>query len=181
MNSKVKGAQHLSHLAITILHWWDGKMPIRELLIKLKTVFYINNPESPYGVVRAVECRNNWSLFEKKIRYFTQKYANLINSPKNYDIWDFTYNEKDEKDNNYINIIFEFNGIQRLNLLTHKKELAENLVSRYCKSIGINDKHYMYFLYKSSRLNIYEKTIEENEIENNSLIIAIDGKNIIGS
>jgi hypothetical protein len=171
----------LGKFCVSILNWWDGKMPIRELLIKLKTVFYINNPESPYGIDRADEFTNNRSLFEKKVRYFTQKYANLINSPKNYDIWDFTYNEKDELDNNYVNIIFEFNGIERLNLLTHKKELAENLVSRYCKSIGINDKHYMYFFYKSSRLNIYEKTIEENEIENNSLIIAIDGRDIKGA
>ena len=181
MNIKVKGAEHLGHLSISILNWWDGKMSIRELLIKLKTVFYINNPESPYGLDRADECINNRSLFEKKIRYFTQKYANLINFNKNYDIWDFTYNEKDELDNNYVNILFEFNGIERRNLLAHKKELTENLVARYCKSIGINDKHGMYYFYKSSRLNLYKKTIEDNEIENNSLIIAIDGKDIEGT
>ena len=160
---------------------WDSKMSVRELLIKLRTVFYVNNPESPFGLDRADEFTENRRLFEKKVSYFTQKYANLINSPKNYDIWDFTYNEKDELDNNYVNIIFEFNGIKRMNLLAHKKELAENLVARYCKSIGINDKNDMYFYYKSSRLNLYQKTIEDNEIENNSLIIAIDGKNIKGA
>ena len=181
MNIKVKGAEHLGHLSISILNWWDDKMPIRELLIKLKTVFYINNPESPYGLVRADEFSNNRSLFDRKVRYFTQKYANLINSSKNYDIWDFTYNEKDELDNNYVNILFEFNGIKRMNLLAQKNELTENLVSRYCKSIEINNKHDMYFFYKSGRLNVYEITIEENEIENNSLIIAIDGRCIEGA
>ena len=89
--------------------------------------------------------------------------------------------KKDELDYNYVNILFEFNGIERRNLLAHKKELTENLVARYCKSIGINDKHGMYYFYKSSRLNLYKKTIEDNEIENNSLIIAIDGRGIKGA
>ena len=184
MNIKTKNSEHLGHLSTVTLNWWnclDGKMSIRELLIKLKTVFYINNPNDPYENDMANEFKCNKSLFDKKVRYFTQKYANLINSPKNYDIWDFTYNEKDELDNNYVNIIFEFNGIERRNLLAHKKELMENLVARYCKSIGINDKHGMYYFYKSSRLNLYKKTIEDNEIENNSLIIAIDGKDIKGA
>ena len=154
-------------------------MSVRELLIKLRTVFYVNNPDSPFGIDRADEFRNNRGLFEKKVSYFTQKYANLINSSQNYDKWDFTYNEKDEIDNNYVNITFEFNGINRMNFIVHRKELTENLVKRYCKSIGIDSKHYIMYFYKSYRLNL-NKTIEENKIENNSLIIAIDSENIVG-
>ena len=86
----------------------------------------------------------------------------------------FYYNEKDEIDNNYVNITFEFNGIKRMNIIAHRKEL----VIRYCKSFGIDNKYFMYF-YKSYRLDLY-KTIEENQIENNSLIIVIDSKNIVG-
>ena len=168
------GTLYISYL----IGGWDSKMSVRELLIKLWTVFYVNNPDSPFGLDRADEFRNNRPLFEKKVSYFTQKYANLINSSQNYDKWDFTYNEKDEIDNNYVNITFEFNGIKRMNIIAHRKELTKKLVIRYCKSIGIDNKYFMYF-YKSYRLDLY-KTIEENQIENNSLIIVIDSKNIVG-
>ena len=33
------------------------------------------NPESPYGLDRQKEMMFNQDLFEKKVRYFTQKYA----------------------------------------------------------------------------------------------------------
>ena len=154
-------------------------MSIRELLIKLKTVFYLNNPQGSFEMEKANEFMNNPYLFEKKVRYFTQKYANLISSSQNYDRWDFTYNEKDEIDNNYVNITFEFNGINRMNFIASRKEVAKNLVIRYCQSIGVNNKYMMYFN-KWKRL-ILHKTIEENEIENNSLIIAIDSEGIIYS
>ena len=73
---------------------WNSKMSVRELLIKLRTVFHVNNPESPFGMDRADEFRYNSPLFEKKVSYFTQKYANLINSSQNYDKWDFTITKK---------------------------------------------------------------------------------------
>ena len=40
----------------------------------------------------AEEYRNNKSLYEEKIKYFTRKYANPINYRREYDNWDFTYN-----------------------------------------------------------------------------------------
>ena len=154
-------------------------MLIREFLIKLKTVFYLNNPDSCFDMHRREEFINNRAFFEWKVRYFTKKYANLISSSQNYDKWDFTDNEKDKLDNNYITIIFKFNGINRMNFLTSRKELVKNLVIRYCQSIRINNQHIMYF-HKWRRL-VLDKTIEENEVENNSLIIAIDSEGIIYS
>ena len=53
------------------------------------------NPESPYGLERVNEYRNNRPVYEEKIRYFTNKYANMRNSDINReynDGWDFSYN-----------------------------------------------------------------------------------------
>ena len=163
-------------LSVSFLHFWNGKMQIRELLIKLKTLFYLHNPDSAFDSYSAYEFKNNRCLFEEKIKYFTRKYAKF-NSSQNYDKWDFSYNEKDEKDNNYVNITFEFNGINRMNFLAFRKEVTKNVVIRYCQSIGINNKNMMYF--NKWRRLVLDKTIEENEIENNSLIIAIDSEGII--
>ena len=59
-----------------------------------------NNPESPYDDIRHTrrnEFVNNPSLFEKKAKYFTNKYAGPYTKFKPSDFsngWDFTYNEK---------------------------------------------------------------------------------------
>ena len=41
--------------------------------------------------------RNNLELFEKKVKYFTKKYADPKNCKRKlyYDKFDFTYNEKE--------------------------------------------------------------------------------------
>ena len=53
----------------------------------------MGNADSPYGIDRADELRNNKQLYEDKIRYFTKKYADSTVSGQTYDSdWDFTYN-----------------------------------------------------------------------------------------
>ena len=55
------------------------------------------NPDSPFSLDRENEYRNNRTLYEEKIRYFTNKYANVrdfihcTNVEINGD-WDFSYN-----------------------------------------------------------------------------------------
>ena len=54
----------------------------------------MQNPDSPYGIDRADECRDNRQLYEEKIRYFTKKYANAISYLKGFDRtkdWNFNY------------------------------------------------------------------------------------------
>ena len=53
----------------------------------------MGNPESPYGLDRQNEMMNNYNLYEKKIKYFTKKYADISIGYKEYDFWDFTYFE----------------------------------------------------------------------------------------
>ena len=66
-----------------------------EVLTNIFGLFYMANPDSPYGLDRANELRNNRALYEDKIKYFTKKYANpgLCNIDKAYtESWDFNYN-----------------------------------------------------------------------------------------
>ena len=94
---------------------------IRELLIKLYAIFYLNNLDASYGKDRADEFKENPQLFEKKAKYFTKKYANINNASNTYKVWDFIYNEDEDKNNDCINITFEFDGINRQNFQVKKK------------------------------------------------------------
>ena len=54
------------------------------------------NPDSPYSIHSADEYRTNRKLYEDKVKYFTQKYANprYCNIDKEYnENWDFSYKE----------------------------------------------------------------------------------------
>ena len=169
----------LGHVFFSFLNHWNEEYKIREILIKLYTIFYLSNPNSPFGDDRANEIRYNRQLFEEKVKYFTKKYANINNASNIYKVWDFTYNIKDDKNNDYINITFELDGINRFSCQAKKNEITKNVVLNYCQSAGMERNYKDYFYYfKSKRLILY-KALEENGIDNNSLIIVIDGSNII--
>ena len=52
----------------------------------------MNNINCVFSSDMAEEFRNNKSLYEKKVKYFTQKYANPMIGIREYSGWDFTYN-----------------------------------------------------------------------------------------
>ena len=96
VNPKVprfEGAENLGHVCISTLNWWKPEYTMREVLSNMFALFYLGNPDSPYGLDRAEEFRKNRSLYEEKIKKFTKKYANLMKDPnewqKNKD-WDFS-------------------------------------------------------------------------------------------
>ena len=93
---KAGGKESLGHVCISTLNWWDAKSPksnIRAVLMDIFALFYLGNPESPYGLERADEMNVNRPLYEAKCRYFTQKYAALNKDLQVYtNDWDFTYN-----------------------------------------------------------------------------------------
>ena len=138
----------------------------------------MNNPDSPYGLDRANEYRHNPYLFDKKVKYFTKKYANPITASYMYNSWDFTYNINDdnENQNGYINIIFEMDGINRCNFQAKKNEKTKNIVLKYCSLVGIENKYNFYYR-NSKRINL-NKTLEENDIENDSLITVINTRDV---
>ena len=93
--SNMIGAEPLGHVCISTLNWWKPQYKMLEVLTNIFGLFYMANPESPYGLDRAQELRFNKPLHEEKIKYFTKKYASpgRCNIEKQYlDSWDFSYN-----------------------------------------------------------------------------------------
>ena len=76
------GQEPLGHVSLSTLNWWKKEYKMREVLSHIFIFFYIGNPDSPYGLERAEEMRNNRELFEKKVKYFTKKYANPMDGLK---------------------------------------------------------------------------------------------------
>ena len=90
--SNVVGAEPLGHVCISTLNWWKPEYKMREVLSNIFGLFYMANPESPYGMDRANELRFERPLHEEKIKYFTKKYAMKQGSNVDYyDYWDFSY------------------------------------------------------------------------------------------
>ena len=91
-----EGFESLGHVCISTLNWWKPEYKMREVLTNIVALFYLANPGSPYGLDRVDEFRENRTVYEEKIKYFTRKYANpKDNHNKKYDRnkdWDFSYN-----------------------------------------------------------------------------------------
>ena len=87
-----QGAEPLGYVCISTLNWWKPEYKMREVLSNIFGLFYMANPESPYGMDRANELRFERPLHEEKIKYFTKKYAMKQGSNVDYyDYWDFSY------------------------------------------------------------------------------------------
>ena len=88
----INQTESLGHVCISTLNWWNEQRNIREVLTDIFALFYLSNPESPYGMDRAEEFRKNRNLYDAKCKYFTQKYAAMnINQGTYTSDWDFTY------------------------------------------------------------------------------------------
>ena len=88
------GSESLGHVCISTLNWWQPEYRMREVLTNIFALFYMGNPESPYGLERASELKFNRNLYEEKIKFFTKKYANPMLGGRNFDRdndWNFTY------------------------------------------------------------------------------------------
>ena len=87
------GVESLGHVYISTLNWWKPEIRMREVLTNIFALFYLANPESPYGLDRADEFRENRAVYEEKIKKFTRKYANPMKAGIVYDRdkdWDFS-------------------------------------------------------------------------------------------
>ena len=85
--------ESLGHVCISTLNWWKPEYRMREFLTNIFALFYMHNPESPYGLDRAKEYNEDRALYEEKIKHFTKKYA----LPEKFNIeysrtedWDFS-------------------------------------------------------------------------------------------
>ena len=87
-----KGAEMLGHVGINTINQWVPTRKMREVIKDIFALFYIPNPDSPYGLGRADEFRDNRALYEEKIKYFVKKYADPDLPEKEYTTdWDFSF------------------------------------------------------------------------------------------
>ena len=92
----IKDSEPLGHVCISTLNWWEPKYTMQEVLTNIYGLFYMANPDSPYGLDRANEYRFNKDLYNKKAQYFTKKYASphsMYGNKEFTDSWDFTYSK----------------------------------------------------------------------------------------
>ena len=87
-----EGAESLGHVCISTLNYWNPNKRIMDALKEIFYLFYSPNASSPYGLDRADELLYNRPVYEEKIKYFTNKYANPQKLTEDYDKdWDFTF------------------------------------------------------------------------------------------
>ena len=150
----ILGSENLGHICLSTLNWWKEEYKMREVLTNIFALFYMANPESPYGLDRAKEFLENRALYEKKIKYFTKKYANKISliegvfddpsipmknrqllekELKNYikiyettEDWDFSFEEENK---NKLN--FNQKEIERLKSIEKDYISMKNLLNNY--------------------------------------------------
>jgi len=93
INPRKSGSESLGHVCISTLNWWNEKTKMREVLTNIFGLFYMHNPDSPYGLDRAEEYKTKRELYDEKARFFTKKYADIkLDKRIVFDEkWDFTY------------------------------------------------------------------------------------------
>jgi len=77
--------QPVGFACLNIINWWRPENTIREVLVQIYSLFYWQNPNTPYGSDRTKEYLQERPLFELKVKYFTQKYANPKNGLQQFD------------------------------------------------------------------------------------------------
>jgi len=90
---KSKGEESLGHICISTLNWWKPQYKMKEVLLNIYSLFYMQNPDSAYLPERAKEYNANDGVYFEKVKYFTKKYARPKSNYPEYDRtqdWDFT-------------------------------------------------------------------------------------------
>ena len=70
---------------------WKPEYKIKDILVSIFSLFYMNKIDSPCSMDMANELKNNKALYKEKIRYFTKKYANPMSNQGIKTIWNFSY------------------------------------------------------------------------------------------
>lgn len=185
----------LGHISVSFINWWKPTTTVKEILIQLYSIFYLQSDDSPYGLDRTFEFNTNRPLYEMKAKYFTKKYANQENLDKGikYDNkdWDFSFNENEFKpkgvifpiqkesniantcENKNIEILVQINGNKQVKIKCQTNEITNDVMERYKGDFGIKDKSTnLLYIFNRRQLNL-KLPIKENELKDNSEIIVI--------
>ena len=92
VRSRTNANEFLGEPNLNILNQWKPEFKVKDIIISIYSLFYMNNINCVFSSDMAEEFRNNKSLYEEKVKYFTQKYANPMIGNREYNNWDFTYN-----------------------------------------------------------------------------------------
>ena len=57
-------------------------------------LFWLSNPDSPYGLERAQEMNNNINLYNAKCKYYTRKYAAMDKPEPQYSNADWNFSDQ---------------------------------------------------------------------------------------
>ena len=86
-------SQEIGKPMLSILRLWKPEYKIKDVLVSVYSLFYMNNNDCAFSPSMSEELRNNKPLYEEKIKYFTRKYADITRGAnENLSNWDFTYN-----------------------------------------------------------------------------------------
>ena len=161
---------------------WQKTSKVREILTKLYTIFYLENPDSPYSREQADEYRKDRDLYYFKIEIFTKKYANIKSfkdfKPVN---WDFSFPPKPKpfeitkylNNNEKIKLSFDINGDLKKYCIDCNSNLnLRELIPRIIDMAGINNFFGLLFICEGRKLN-EGLTLCENGLKNESHITII--------
>ena len=82
------------HCCVSVVNFWNPDTSIEDLLVAIFALFYQANAESAYHGYSEEDINEfikNKRNYNKKVAYFTEKYANgQYKPPKDLTKWDFT-------------------------------------------------------------------------------------------
>ena len=81
----------LGYISLSTLSWWKPEYTMKEVFVNIFVLFCKQNPDSPYGIERAEEFRENREVYNEKVMLFTKKYASpmCVNTLDSNKDWDF--------------------------------------------------------------------------------------------
>ena len=177
VNSEPETGLPLGFVEFDTLYNWKKETEVREILAKLYALFYWPNPDSSFSPKKANEFKNDYSLYEEKIKYYCKKYANLLKLKDNYTAldWKFNdliYNSKTQYINQKVNNIIlllknneNFKGL--INLKEFNKEendekklnyLRKQILKYFNKSLNLN------LTGKEKKIDLSNKNIGDDEL-----------------
>ena len=94
VRARADGNGSLGESNLNIINQWKPEFKVKDILVSIYSLCYMNNIDCAFSSDMAEEYRNNKSLYEEKIKYFTRKYADprFNIGFREYDNWNFTYN-----------------------------------------------------------------------------------------
>ena len=175
VNPKNDECDSLGDVSVNVLNFWKPSISVKEMLTKFYSIFYSPNIYCSYSIEMANEYNQNRTLYDKKVAYFTKKYANPMNGLKNLKqisekgYWDFSCNENDlnpvistssgldyygNTNDNIFTLFFSVNGGPYIPIQCKSSELTKDVVQRVIDNCGLKIEKEVLCIKNAIRLNL---------------------------